>query len=95
MVSFCDLFVITHLLEALHHQQWRRLLQIFMLQLVLLHLQLTNVISGGYSAGGISNNAKKLYGREVLRVETKRPRRNSTTIISFSDDDYTENMIED
>lgn len=37
---------------------------------------------------------KKLYARETFRVETKRPRRNPTPVISFSDDDFMENMIE-
>lgn len=40
-----------------------------------------DVISGGHSAGGTSNNAKKLYAREVFRVETKRPRKNPTQVI--------------
>lgn len=37
---------------------------------------------------------KKVYAREVCRVETKRPRKNPTPIISFSDEDFAENMIE-
>ncbi|XP_074369539.1 uncharacterized protein LOC141710961 [Apium graveolens] len=54
-----------------------------------------NVISGGYSAGGSSNNSKKLYMRDVYRIETKRPRKNPTPIISFSDEDYIDDIIED
>ncbi|XP_074336418.1 uncharacterized protein LOC141673565 [Apium graveolens] len=54
-----------------------------------------DVISGGYSAGGSSNNLKKLYARDVYRIESKRPRRNPAPIISFSDNDYTDDIIED
>lgn len=54
-----------------------------------------DVISGGFLAGGNSNNAKKkLYSREVCRIETKRPHKNPTHVISFSDDDFPENMLE-
>ncbi|XP_074327013.1 uncharacterized protein LOC141664953 [Apium graveolens] len=54
-----------------------------------------DVISGGYSAGGSSNNSKKLYARDVYRIESKRPRKNPTPVISFSDEDYTDDIIED
>ncbi|XP_074347372.1 uncharacterized protein LOC141686221 [Apium graveolens] len=54
-----------------------------------------DVISGGYSVGGSSNNSKKLYARDVCRIDSKRPRRNPTPVISFSDSDYTDDIIED
>lgn len=53
-----------------------------------------DVISRGYSAGGNSNNSKKLYAREICRVETKRPQKNPSPVISFSDDFFPENIIE-
>lgn len=53
-----------------------------------------DVILGGYSAGGGSNNAKKLYAREICCIKTKSPRKNPTPIISYSDEDFLENMIE-
>ncbi|XP_074366100.1 uncharacterized protein LOC141707030 [Apium graveolens] len=54
-----------------------------------------DVISGGYSAGGSSNNSKKLYARDVYRIDSKRPCRNPTQVISFSDNDYSNDIIED
>lgn len=47
-----------------------------------------DIISGGYSAGEISNNSKKLYAREVFRIDAKKPRKNPTPVISFSDKDF-------
>lgn len=54
-----------------------------------------DVISGGYSAGGASNRAKKAYAREVCRVDSKRPRKNPSLVISFSDEDYGGKIIEE
>ncbi|XP_074342795.1 uncharacterized protein LOC141680478 [Apium graveolens] len=54
-----------------------------------------DVISGGYSAGRFSNNSKKQYARDLCKVEIKRPRRNPTPVISFSDSDYTDDIIKD
>ena len=56
--------------------------------------RIIDVISGGFVAGGASNNSKKLYAREVCRIETKRPERNPTPVISFSDEDYPEGILE-
>lgn len=56
-----------------------------------------DVIFGGISAGGSSNNSRKSYPREIFNINpeaAKRPRTNPTPIISFSDEDYTPGMIE-
>lgn len=37
----------------------------------------------------------KAYAREVFRVESKRPKKNPSLVISFSDEDYGERTIED
>ena len=55
--------------------------------------RIIDVISGGLTAGGASNNAKKLYAREVYRVDSKRPKQNPSPVISFSDADYPEGII--
>lgn len=44
--------------------------------------------------GDTSNNSKKLYAGEVFQVGSKKPHRNPTPIISFSDADYDDNMID-
>lgn len=56
-----------------------------------------DVIFGGDSAGGLFNNSKKLYAREVFNINpevNKRPRPNPSPVISFSDDDYPSGMFE-
>ncbi|XP_074326653.1 uncharacterized protein LOC141664594 [Apium graveolens] len=52
-------------------------------------------ISGGQSAGGNSNRSRKSYAREIFRVESKKPKRNPSPIIFFSDEDYGDRVIED
>ncbi|XP_017216818.2 uncharacterized protein LOC108194379 [Daucus carota subsp. sativus] len=56
--------------------------------------RIIDVISGGIAAGGASNNSKKSYAREVFRIDSKRPKRNPSPVISFSDADYSENLLE-
>lgn len=53
-----------------------------------------DVISGGFAAGGASNNSKKAYAREVYRIDLKKPKRNPNPIIFFSDADYLAWLIE-
>ncbi|XP_074337421.1 uncharacterized protein LOC141674609 [Apium graveolens] len=56
-----------------------------------------DVIFGGIAAGGLSHNSRKIYAREVFNVNpsaAKRPRANSSPVISFSDDDYRPDLIE-
>ncbi|XP_074336384.1 uncharacterized protein LOC141673532 [Apium graveolens] len=56
-----------------------------------------DVIFGGAAAGGFSHNSRKTYAREIFNVNpstVKRPRANSTPVISFSDDDYHPGLIE-
>ena len=55
--------------------------------------RIIDVISGGLASGGPSNNAKKLYAREVCRIDSKHPRQNPSLVISFSDEDYPEGII--
>lgn len=57
--------------------------------------KIIDVILGGYSAGGASKKSKKAYVREVFRVDSKKPKKNPSPVISFSDDDYGERTIED
>lgn len=56
--------------------------------------RIIDVISGGLSEGGASNNLKNSYAREVFRIDSKKPRRNSSPVISFSDADYSSGLIE-
>ncbi|XP_074359918.1 uncharacterized protein LOC141700041 [Apium graveolens] len=56
-----------------------------------------DVIFGGITAGGPSQNSRKLYAREVFNVNpttAKGPRANPSPIVSFSDDDYRHDLIE-
>ncbi|XP_017239615.1 uncharacterized protein LOC108212399 [Daucus carota subsp. sativus] len=55
--------------------------------------RIIDVISGGFASRGSSNNAKKLYAREVCRIDSKRPKQNPSLVISFSDEDYPEGII--
>ena len=51
------------------------------------------VIVGGFTSGGSSNNARKRHLQEVLMVKNKKvkPERIGVgQVISFSDDDYPE-----
>ncbi|KAK1403849.1 hypothetical protein POM88_003454 [Heracleum sosnowskyi] len=55
-----------------------------------------DVITGGHSVGGTSNNSKKSYAREVFSINPeapKKPRHNPTPVISFSYDDYPSRII--
>lgn len=56
--------------------------------------KIIDVISGGFAAGGVSNNLKKSYAREVYRIDSKKPKRNPNPTISFSDADYLAGLIE-
>lgn len=56
-----------------------------------------DVIFGGFTAGGLSNNSRKTYSREVFKINpdaSKRSRLSPTSVISFSDEDYPQGMIE-
>lgn len=55
-----------------------------------------DVIFGGHASGGLSNNSRKSYAREIFNINldiTKRPRSNPSPIISFSDEDFPPGII--
>lgn len=55
------------------------------------------MIFGGYAAGGLSNNSRKINAREVFNINPdilKRPPLSPSPIISFFDKDYPPGMVE-
>ncbi|XP_074362650.1 uncharacterized protein LOC141702951 [Apium graveolens] len=58
--------------------------------------RIIDVIFGGYAAGGMSNNSRKSYAREVCSVNPSCPKKckpSPSLVISFSDEDYSPNII--
>lgn len=63
----------------------------------LVHLIGNDIIFGIYSTGGSSNNSKKSYVTEVFNIHpeaSKRPRPNSSSIISSFNENYPSGMLE-
>ncbi|XP_074377708.1 uncharacterized protein LOC141719230 [Apium graveolens] len=58
--------------------------------------RIVDVIFGSYAAGGMSNNSRKSYAREVCSVNPSCPKKckpSPSLVISFSDEDYSPNII--
>ncbi|XP_074376852.1 uncharacterized protein LOC141718368 [Apium graveolens] len=57
---------------------------------------IVDIILRGYAAGGMSNNSRKSYAREVCNVSPECPKKckaSPSPIISFSDEDSSPNII--